>query len=75
MGPSCAALVAVAVVSVVMSSFGVGWYSFGFLEAASSSWVFLLNYRSILMPIVSDSSDSAIFSSVFHITSLISLSQ
>ena len=68
MGPSCAVHVAVDVVSIVMDARGVGQDSFSLEEAEIYSWYYLLNYRAILRPIASDSSDSAIFSSVLHLT-------
>ena len=70
MGTSCAVLVLVTVVYVVMSACGAGRDSVAFEEAASSSWDFKLNSRAILRPIASDSSASAIFFSVLHITIL-----
>ena len=66
MGTSCAVLVAVAVVSVVMATCGVGRYSSDYEEPESSSCDFKLNYREILMPILSDYSASDIFLSVLH---------
>ena len=61
MGPSCTFLVAVAFISVVMDTCGVGQDVFASEEAESSSYDFLPNSREILRLIASDSSASAIF--------------